>query len=263
MIVKDKTILLTGASAGIGEMLAYELAKRGARLILVARDEQRLEKVKTQCERSQEHIVATIDLMDYHSAAKRTLELQQKHGDIDILINNAGISQRSFASETNISVYEKLMSVDYFAPVAMTKALLPDMLARRSGQIVTVSSIAGKIATPYRSGYSAAKHAIIGFMDSLRAETWRENLVVTILCPGFIKTGISVNALTGDGSTLGSVDSGQANGMEPQLCAKLMVDAIEKNKDEAIMGGKEKYAVTLKRFFPGLVNRIIRKAKVR
>ncbi|PIP80503.1 MAG: short chain dehydrogenase [Gammaproteobacteria bacterium CG22_combo_CG10-13_8_21_14_all_40_8] len=263
MLVKNKTILLTGASSGIGEALAYELSARGARLFLLARDMERLEKVKSQCSHPELHHCYRVDLLDYHQAAAKTLQILKNHQKIDILINNAGISQRSYAKDTDISVDEKLMAVDYFAPVAMTKALLPHWLQSGHGQVVTVSSIAGIIATPYRSGYAGAKHAIIGFMDSLRAESYQQNLVVTMLCPGFIKTGISVNALIGDGSTLGSVDKVQANGMEPAICARLMVNAIEKDKAMALMGGKERFAVLLNRIFPALVRRIMRTAKVR
>jgi short-subunit dehydrogenase len=263
MKLKGKRVLLTGASAGIGEALAYEMARRGAHLTLVARRQEALEAVRQACERPDDHRCAVIDLTDYRAAARKVAELSRQVGGFDVVVHNAGISQRSFAVETAIDVDERLMAVDYFAPVAITKALLPEMIQRGHGQIVTVSSLAGKMATPYRSGYSAAKHAIIGFMDALRAETWRQGITVTVLLPGFIATGLSLRALTGDGSPLNQLDDAQKNGMEPARCARLMVDAIEADRDEAAMGGREKYGLYLKRFFPRLFNRVIRKAKVR
>lgn len=264
MQIRGARILLTGASSGIGEALAYELARRGGELTLVARRESLLESVKRKCASPEAHRVLPLDLTDYHGAASAIAQEAQQHGMFDIVIHNAGISQRSFAEETLVTVDETLMAVNYFAPVAITKALLPEMLARRSGQIVVVSSVAGKIATPYRSGYSAAKHAIIGFMDALRAEVHDRGVIVTNLMPGFIATGLSLRALTGDGAPLNQLDDAQKNGLDPGETARRMVNAIERGADEvAIAGWRERSALWLQRISPAILRRVIRKAKVR
>ena len=183
-------------------------------------------------------------------------------GAVDVLVHNGGVSQRSLARDTSPEVDRRLMETNFLGPVALTKALLPSMLARRSGHVVVVSSLVGKIGTPLRSGYSASKHALHGFFDSLRAEVWREGIRVTIACPGFIRTEVSVNALTGDGSPQGTMDEAQAHGMAPADCAEAIVRAVERGKDEMLIGEKERWAVHLARFLPGLFHRLIRTAKV-
>jgi short-subunit dehydrogenase len=158
------------------------------------------------------------------------------------------------------------MEVDYFGTIALTKYLLPHFLKRKSGHYVTVSSVMGKLGTPYRSGYAAAKHALHGFFDSLRAEVWKENknISVTLICPGWIRTNITMHALTGSGEKLNQMDPSTSRGMDANLFAKKMVRAIEKKKEEVYIGGsKEVFAIYLKRFWPGLFSRIVRKANVR
>ncbi|MCK6617811.1 MAG: SDR family oxidoreductase [Cyclobacteriaceae bacterium] len=264
----DKVVWLTGASSGIGEALTYELARRGARLILSSRRKEALEKVKGNCPAEAQPNIRILPV-DLAQAATLNLSVEaalQLFGRVDILINNGGISQRSLAKETTIEVDRQLMEVDYFGTIALTKYLLPHFLQRKSGHVVTVSSVMGKIGTPYRSGYAAAKHALHGFFDSLRAELWREskNIHVTLICPGWIRTNITLNALTGDGSALKKMDTTTDRGMKPEVFAKKMVRAIEKKKEEVYIGGvKENLAVVVKRFFPKVFSKIIRKAKVR
>jgi short-subunit dehydrogenase len=265
---KNKVIWITGASSGIGEALTYKLARKGAKLILSSRRKEALEKVKGNCP---EEIQPDIRILPIDLAQPAMLNLSveaalQFFGRVDILINNGGISQRSLAKETTVEVDRKLMEVDYFGTLALTKYLLPHFLTRKSGHFVTVSSVMGKIGTPYRSGYAAAKHALHGFFDSLRAELWRESktIYVTLVCPGWIRTNITHNALTGDGSTLNKMDTTTDRGMKPQVFARKMVRAIEQRKEEVYIGGvKEKLAVFVKRYSPGLFSRIIRTAKVR
>ncbi|QOI95993.1 MAG: SDR family oxidoreductase [Flammeovirgaceae bacterium] len=264
----DKVVWLTGASSGIGEALAYELSQKGAKLILSSRRKEALEKVKGNCPAEAQ---PNIRILPLDLAKPSTLSLSveaalQLFGRVDILINNGGISQRSLTKETTLEVDRHLMEVDYFGTVALTKYLLPHFLQRKSGHVVTVSSVMGKIGTPYRSGYAAAKHALHGFFDSLRAELWREskNIHVTLVCPGWIRTNITLNALTGDGSALNKMDTTTDRGMKPDVFAKKMVRAIEKKKEEVYIGGaKEKFAVVVKRYFPKVFSRIIRTAKVR
>jgi short-subunit dehydrogenase len=182
---------------------------------------------------------------------------------IDILFNNAGISQRSLAVETDFSVDKRLMNLNYFGPVFLTKCVLPSMIQRKEGHIVVMSSLTGKFGTPLRSAYAASKHALHGFFDSLRAEVFDDRIKVTIICSGYIKTNIAINALTQSGEKQKSNDPGIENGMLPERVAQKIINAIYKNKFELTLGGKEKMGVFLKRFFPTLFASIIRKQNVR
>lgn len=266
--VRDKVIWITGASSGIGEALAYELAKKGAKLILSARRRDELNRVKGNCIASSQPDVRVLalDLAKPEMHKLSTEAAIQLFGHVDILINNGGISQRSFAKDTLIDVDRRLMEVNFFGAVSLTKNILPHFLQRKSGHIVAVSSVTGKFGTPYRSGYTASKHALHGFFDSLRAELWKDvkrAIAVTIICPGFIHTQLTMTAVTGDGSPLGKMDHGQYQGMPADVCAKKMIRAIEKRKNEVYIGGREVLGVYLKRFFPGIFARVIRKVAVR
>lgn len=264
--LSTKVIWITGASSGIGEALAIELAKKSVHLILSARRKEELERVKGNCvAASQPNIrILPLDLAQANTLQLSTEAAVQFFGHIDILINNGGISQRSLVKETKLEVDREVMEIDYFGTVALTKYLLPHFLKRKSGHYVITSSVMGMIGTPYRSGYAAAKHALHGFFDSLRAEVWRENIFVTLICPGWIRTNVTLNALTGDGSKLNQMDKATDQGLSPQQCAKEIIRAIQKRKNEVYIGGtKEIFAVYLKRFFPSWYAKIVRKAKVR
>lgn len=262
---KNKVVWLTGASSGIGEALTYELSKRGARLIISARRKEELEKVKGNCDPSAQD---SIKILPLDLTAADTLQLSveaaiQAFGHVDVLINNGGISQRSLAIETSLEVDRRIMEVNYFGTISITKFLLPYFIKQKSGHIAVVTSLTGKFGTPFRSGYAAAKHALHGFFDSLRAELWKENIKVTLIAPGFIQTSISVSALTGDGSKLNKMDDAQSNGMPVKKAAQQIANAIASGKNEVYIGGKETLGVHIKRFFPGFFSRMIRKAKVR
>ncbi|MDH5474752.1 MAG: SDR family oxidoreductase [Cyclobacteriaceae bacterium] len=263
--IKDKVVWITGASSGIGEALAVEMALKGAKLILSARNKEKLEIVKGKCLGiPQENIqVLPLDLSKPETLKVSAEAALQFYGHVDMIINSGGISQRSLAKETVIDVDRKVMEVNYFGSVALTKYLLPSMLERKTGHFISISSLVGKFGSPYRTGYAASKHALHGFFDSLRAELWKDNIKVMLVCPGFISTQISVNALTEDGSALNQMDDAQANGMPADKCARIIIKGIEKNKNELLIGGKETLGVYIKRFFPGLFAKIIRKAKVR
>lgn len=259
MYFSGKTVWLTGASSGIGLAMAEQLAQAGAHLILTSRRADALEQVRLSLAHPERHKVLALDLAQPEQAV---VAAQQALGDqvVDILINNAGVSQRSLILDTDLSVYRKLMEIDYFGVVALTKLVLPRMVERRSGQIVTVSSVAGKIGTKLRSGYNGAKFGVIGFMDSLRAETAQYGLVVTSILPGFINTQVAHNSLTGDGSTLGHEDPDNAGGISAEECARQSLRAIAAGKAEVVIGsGMSKLAPLLQRFFPGLVRRMIAK----
>jgi len=262
---KNKRVWITGASSGIGEALALAFAQQGAHLILSARKEQELHRVAAAATAAGavSTLVQPLDLAQHDSIPNTAEKVLRQVGKVDVLINNGGISQRALALDTTLDVDKKLMNVNYFGTIALTKALLPTMLTHQLGHIVTVTSLTGKFGSPYRSSYAAAKHALHGFFDSLRAELGHTPIRVTLICPGFIKTNVSVNALTGDGSNLGMMDDAQANGMLPEVLARKILRAIESGKEEAYFGGKEVLGVYLKRFFPAYFSKVLRKAKVR
>ena len=262
---KNKRIWVTGASSGIGEALSIALAEQGAQLILSSRNELEINRVAAACNTAgaSSILVQPLDLERHDTIPGIVEAVLKKVGKVDILINNGGISQRSLAKETALEVDKKLMAVNYFGTVALTKAILPNMLMHQLGHIVTVTSLTGKFGTQYRSAYAASKHALHGFFDSLRAELHDSHIKVTLLCPGFIRTNVSKNALTGDGAKLGTMDDATDKGMEPERLAQKILQAIEQEKEEAYFGGKEVLGIYLKRFFPNYFSKMLRKAKVR
>lgn len=260
--IHNKTIWITGASSGIGEALTKQFSHQGVKLIISARRVDELNRVKDECA-NQEHIsVLPLDLADSDSHELATQQAIAAFGQVDILINNGGRSQRSLVKDTILQVDRDLMEVNYFGSISLTKCLLPHMLERGSGHFVVVTSLTGIFGTPYRSGYAASKHALHGFFDSMRAELEDSGIKVTIAAPGFVKTNVSINAFQGDGQALGKMDDAQANGLTPEKCASVIVKAIAKQKREVYIG-KESYAVYIKRYLPGLFATIIKKAKVR
>lgn len=263
--MQNKLVWITGASGGIGEAMAKEFAKNKAKLVLSARRKEELERVAETCQKLGAKLahVLVLDMTDALAISNAANDVLTQFGSLDILVNNAGISQRSLIKDTDTSVIRKVMEVDFFGAINLSKALLPSMIDNGGGQVVVTSSLVGKFATPYRSGYSAAKHALHGFFEALRAEHFDDNIAVTILCPGFIHTNISVNSVTGDGSPLNEMDQAQANGMSPELFAQKALNAIKHKKPEAVIGGKERFSVLVNRLFPNLFRKIIRKAQVR
>ena len=260
---KNKVVWITGASSGIGKALTRQFSKEGSRLILSARREAELEKVKHSCERNDEDIlVLPLDLAN-HKEMPEKVQLALNHfGQIDALINNGGISQRSLLIDTDFEVYKKLINVDYLGTVALTKALLPTFVKQKSGHYAVVTSLMGKFASPLRSGYCGAKHALHGFFDALRMEHEKDNIKVTIICPGFIQTNVSVNALVGDGSAQKTMDKATGAGMPAEVCAAKIINGMQRDKFELLVGGKETYAVYLKRLFPRLLHRIVMRSAV-
>lgn len=259
----NQTIWITGASSGIGEGAAKLFNSKGYNVILSARNEEALVKVKKSCAFPERCYVLPLDLIDQDSFPSKTKEAIQAFGKIDIMLHNGGISQRSLIHETTLKVDRKLMEVNFFGTVGLTKELLPHFIQNKSGQFGVVTSLVGKFGTQFRSSYAASKHALHGFFESLRAELFKENITVTMICPGFIKTNVSINALTADGSALNEMDDAQANGMSPEDCAKAIFKALNSKKEEVYIGGKETYVVYLKRFFPTIFSKILRKSNVR
>lgn len=261
----NKVIWLTGASSGIGEALVYELVKKGVKLILSSRRIEELDRVKKNCPaEAQPYIhLLPLDLSKSATLQPATAAAIQLVGHIDILINNGGIGQRCLVRETSLEIDRQIMEVNYFGAVALTKYLLPHFISRNQGHYVTISSLAGKFGTPYRSGYAASKHALHGFYDAVRAEHWKDNLYVTMICPGFIRTKLPVSALTADPHTPNKIHEEKYKRKSADWCARKIVTAIEQKKEEVYIGGKEVWAVYIKRFFPSLLSKIIRKVPVR
>ncbi len=265
--LSGQVIWITGASSGIGEALTYNLAHQGARLILSARRKDELERVKGNCPTfAQANIrVLPLDLAESSTLGLTAQAAVQIFGHVDILVNNGGISQRSMAKDTVLDVDRKLMEVDYFGTVALSKALIPHFIERKQGHFVVISSVMGMIGAPNRSGYSAAKHALHGFFDSLRAEMWKEskNIIVTIICPGWISTNLAKHALTGSGAELNDEDRRNSRGMTPEALATKIVSAIRSKKEEVYIGGlMEITSIYLKRFVPGIFSKLVRKVKI-
>ncbi len=259
----NKTIWITGASSGIGKALALSLSKKEVKLILSARNSNQLEEVRLLCQNPEQVKILPMDLAMWKNAAHWVKTALGLFGGVDILINNAGISQRSLAVETDLKVDERIFRINYFGTVALTKALLPHFIEKKAGHIVVVTSVVGRVATPLRSSYSASKHALHGFFDSLRAELYNDHIAVTIICPGYVNTNVSKNALTADGSKHNLDDDGNANGMSADAFAKKALKIISKEKQEAIIAGtKETMAVYLKRFFPSILAKVVRKVNV-
>ena len=232
--LSGKVIWITGASSGIGEALAYQLAKANVKLILSARRKEALETVKSNCIKSAQANIRTLplDLSQPHTLHDITNDAIKHFGHIDILINNAGLGQRSLILDTVLEVDRQLMEVNYFGTISITKYLLPHFIQRQQGYYVTISSLAGKVGTPYRSGYAAAKHALHGFFDSLRAEHWKDHIRVTMICPGFILTQLSAKALTGQGSPQNTLDKSRYRKKTPGWCAQKIVKAMESQREE-------------------------------
>lgn len=263
MNFKGKNILITGASSGIGEAIAQHFSALGANLILAARNKTALERVKNECRSSGKIDIVILDLEKHDELFTKAEEVLKQHQHIDILINNAGISQRAFAKDLPFEYDKKLIDIDLLGTIALTKAFLPSMLARQSGNIVTITSMAGKFGTPLRSSYCAAKHGLHGFFDALRAEVSDDGIEILLVCPGFIKTNVSINAFGPGGAKQGTMDEATGNGIDPSVVAQKIEKAL-KNKEEeiSVAGSKEMFGLYAKRFAPGLLSKMIKKMKV-
>lgn len=262
MKINNKTIWITGASSGIGRGLALEMSKYGTELILSARNVVELEKVKTECEQNgAKCIIQKIDLSNPQEIILATENIFSKIKNVDILVNNGGISQRAFSYETDIAVDRKIMEVNYFGSISLTKLVLPKMIEQKSGYIIAVSSIVGVFGFPLRSAYSASKHALHGFYETLYFELKQFNINVSIVLPGRVKTDVSKNALTKDGTKYGKMDDGQDSGISVEKCAKKIIKGINKNKKEMAVGGSELAMLFVKRRLPFIFNMIVNKIK--
>lgn len=252
-VLKNKVVWITGASSGIGRETAVQLNKIGSKLILSARNTAQLEELKAELSRPGDVVIIPIDLgsgSDFQSEVEKAFSV---FGKVDILFNNAGISQRSYVTETTPETDRKIMEVNYFGTIALTKAVLPRMIAQGGGQFAVTSSVVGKFGYGVRSSYSASKHALHGFFESLHIEEKSNGIDVTIICAGPTRTDISKHALGGDGKSTGVMDEMQLEGMPVDKCVKQLLSAIANRKKEIVIGDfKVKLGVFLHSFAPKL-----------
>ena len=257
---KDKTVWITGASSGIGESLAEEFAKEGSKVIISSHEPEELERVRKKLEGISTDVHAVVFNLGYpeevQAAADRVLK---EFGKVDVLMNNGGISQRALAAETPVEIDRRLMEIDYFAGVILAKAVLPGMIERGEGYFGITSTIAGKFGFPMRSAYSAAKHALFGFYESLLAENFRYGIRVTLFSPGRVRTNISLHSVDKDGKARGVMDPGQANGIPPDKCARKMVRSMKKGRKDVLIGGSELAMVYVYKYARWLYYRVARK----
>jgi dehydrogenase/reductase SDR family member 7B len=254
----DKVIWITGASSGIGEALAYAFSASRGKLILSSRRADELERVRLACAQPERVKVIPMDLMDHGLFGAKAAEAIAAFGQIDVLVHNGGISQRGLVVETSMDVQRKVMEVDYFSYVALTQAVLPHFVLRKSGRFVVVSSVMGKVGTPLRSAYAAAKHALHGYFDCLRAEVVSLGIGVTVLTPGYIRTNISLHAVTKDGSPLGKASANIERGLAPDKAAAQILRVVSRRKNEAYIGkmGGDRMALWMSRWTPGFFMRM-------
>jgi short-subunit dehydrogenase len=233
MDIAGKRIWITGASSGIGRGLALALAREGAKLILSGRNEAALAEVAADCPGSE---VLAFDAADL-AALPAVVAKAEAGGPIDMLVNNAGIGARGLARDVQFDVYRRVMEVDFFAPLRLTQLVLPAMVKRGAGAIVNNASVAGKVGSPLRTGYCAAKHAMVGWSDALRAEIAQYGVSVFVVTPGFVATHIADNALTGDGSVKGHDAADPVNqGISPDEAATIIIDGMLADQPEIAVG---------------------------
>jgi len=260
MELKNKVVWITGASSGIGEGLCYAFAKEGCKLVISARRESELQRVKKKTTLSDEAIlVLPIDLEKYTDAPIWVNTIIEKFGRIDVLINNGGISQKGTAMQTTTEVERKIMEINYFGNVALTKAVIPVMQKQSSGSIVITTSILGKFGLPFHTSYAASKHALYGYYDSLRMELKPFNINVMLVAPGFINTNAAINSLNADGSISNQNSPAQLNGMKTDVFAKKLISALKRNKQHVYIGNKELLAIPFKTLLPKLFYNIMDK----
>ncbi|XP_061079718.1 dehydrogenase/reductase SDR family member 7B isoform X3 [Conger conger] len=263
--IQDAVVVITGASSGLGKECARVFHAAGARLILCGRDRTRLQQLVQELgeaadgkRKTYSPSTVTFDLSDTATVASAAEEILQCHGHVDILINNAGISYRGAVLTTHVDVHKEVMGINYFGPLALTQAILPSMVQRRSGHVVVISSVQGKIAVPFRSAYAASKHATQAFFDCLRAEVAELGVTVSVISPGYIRTNLSLNAVTADGSRYGVQDRTTAEGRDPREVAEAVLRAVGGRKPDVLLAGLlPTLAVYIRTLCPALFFRLM------
>jgi short-subunit dehydrogenase len=257
-----KVVWVTGASSGIGEALVYEFARRGANVIISSNDQPGLERVKKACGKPSGTILcAPFDLSDTSEIEKLVRKQIDSYKKIDYLLNIGGVSQRSRIDETPLWLDRKIFEINYFGTIALTKAILPYMISKKTGHVLATSSISGRFGFPLRSAYSASKQAIHGFFETLYLENKTNNIRSSVIIPGRVRTRISIHALGSTGEEYGKMDDGQAKGLPPEKAARIIIRGIIKNKREILVGRSELTMLYIRRFLPWLFFRIADKVK--
>ena len=258
-IFKNKVAWVIGASSGIGHAIAKQLASNGTKVIASGRRE---EKLKQLASISQNICSLSIDLTDNHKILTKVKAAIEIYNKIDIVFFCAGLSQRTFAEATPLNNTRRIMETNFFSVVTIAKELLPVMKRNNGGRFVILSSIMGKFGAQQRSSYSASKHALHGYFESLRAEETKNNIKVTIAILGYINTEFSKQALIENGESYNKIDNGQQNGMSAKECAHKIIKGIQCDKEELLIGGWEKYATFIKRFAPRFLSKILRSKNI-
>jgi len=253
----DKICWITGASSGIGAALALHLNALGASIIISARNRENLEKIQSECPRPDKIIILTCDLENAESLSGVATNAWNLFHRIDFVFLNAGLAVRDLIIHTDIRMFRKVMDINYFSNVILSKALIPLMQARGYGNFVITGSLSGKFGIPKLGAYAASKHAVLGFFESLRAEYEKDGIKVTIATVGLVKTDISIHTLNGQGLFSGKKQASIEAGISPSVCARKIIKAAWEGKTEVLVGAMEKYSVYIKRFFPGLLRKAI------
>lgn len=260
--LRGRNVWITGASSGLGEALAHGFAERGARLLLSARRVERLEQVARDL-RGADVQILPLDLADLDALPARARDALAHLGRVDVMVHNAGIGQRALVTESTFDVDRKLLEVNFLGPIALTKALLPAMLAAGGGRFVVISSVLGLLSMKRRAAYCASKHALHGYFNALRAELSAQGIRVLMVCPGHIDSEFSRHALEADGRPHGVDEAGQRSGLTPAACAHETLRALERGADEIYPAKWESIGVYLNRLAPGLLRRAMANAKAR
>lgn len=258
MKLEGKTVWITGASSGIGEAVTREALRRGANVVISARRESLLDEIRDESGAADRVFVLPLDVTDTEAHAEKTSLAWAAFDGVDVMVHNAGISQRSLVEETVLAVDRRVMEVNFFGTISLTHHLLPLMKARGTGSFAVVSSVAGYVGTALRSSYAASKHALQGYFNSLRAEIHDDGLRVTLFCPGYVDTEITMNAVTGSGEKFGVAAEAQKNGVSAEKAASKLLDAVQRGVPEAYVGGKELAGIYIQRLSPSLASRLVR-----
>jgi dehydrogenase/reductase SDR family member 7B len=261
-LFEGKIVWITGASSGIGECLVYSFIKKGATIIASSNEPLELERVKQNCGEFSGRInCVPFDLSDMAGIDGIVKEQIDQKGRIDYLLNIGGISQRATIEETPLWLDRKIMEINYFGTIALTKAVLPFMIKQRSGHIHATSSISGRFGFPLRSAYSASKQALHGFFETLYIENRKYNIRSSVIIPGRVRTKISFRALDSEGREHGKMDEGLSKGITPEKAAEIIIRGIIRNKHEILVGSTELIMLFIRRYFPVLFFRLAGKIK--
>lgn len=257
--LKDKIIWITGASSGIGEALAYASLEEHATIIISARREEELKRVANSVKGNKSVFILPLDLEHTENIQEKVDAVVKKYGRIDVLINNGGMGHRTKAINTSTQIDRKVMEINFFGTINLTKAVARQMQKQKSGKIVVVTSIMGKYGLPLYATYAASKHALYGYFESLRQELYADNVKVLIVSPGFINTDVSTKLLREDGSPYGIKSESQEKGMSAAACAKGIIKAIKSNRDHKYVGNYEIFSVYVKQYMPRIFYKLMRK----